>query len=641
MPLLKLLVFTTFPLPILILSRGFRTDRLIFSFYLLCVCSAAYLWSLGTPEAVQQALTFSFLALLLLNLFFSLAVRAVRSSIYRISTVISISFTLFLIAVFMIDYRPQLLATDLFFPHPVLPHLTMISVVFSIALLIFSCEIWERNVGGGLVERAFWAGTALWWTMFLYLIIKMVMTQGRAPFSLFTYLSFFHLLGLATIYYLLFKTDFLAVRVHPSPYLLTKITMTIFVLAVLGIFIWLEILIKGWVDIPPYLLDLFLIASFFIGAFFFVVPVRPQRWFKERIYHHLYLPEQDFALEVKFYLDVIGYKRKKERILSHLHERLGIEGVALYGIENTHLRLLSTFPLNVSLPKELESSPKKGWEIEGVVCQKVIPLQNNGDIRGYLLLLHKGRKTFSGEEESLIRFWSNTLGILLQEMEEAERRQQQEKMMVFSQATSFILHDAKNMAQLLDLLVKNSALLQGKQEAREFLKELLPALQKARERARRILDKIAAFNPIEGVELMEADLQVVIKGVADNFTKANNDAEVRLKLIPAMTKTNTEIISRVVENLLLNAWQASHDGGSIEIELSEDHGSYLIAIKDRGRGVPEEEQAQLFKPFFTTKPGGTGLGLYQSQVLLEKIGGKIWYAPNGEKGSIFYVQLQG
>jgi len=517
----------------------------------------------------------------------------------------------------------------------------MVSALFSIALFIFSCEMWERNVGGRLTEKAFWAGTALWWTVFLYFIIKMVMIGGRTPLSLFVYLSFFHLLGLTTIYYLLFKTDFLAVRVHPSPYLLTRITMTIFVLAVLGIFIWVEILIMGWVDIPPYLLDIFLIASFLIGAIFFVFPFRPQQWLKERFYHHFYLPEQDFALEVKCYLDVIGKKRKKERILSHLVERLDVEGVALYGREGDQLRMLGVFPPSLSLPKEIIFPPKARRGLDGAICQRVIPLRSNGDTLGYLLLLHKDRRTFSGEEESLIRFWSNTLGILLQEMEEAERRLQQERMMAFSQATSFILHDAKNMAQLLDLLVKNSSSLQDAADAKEFIKELLPSLQKARERARRILDKIKAFNPQGSVNLMETDLAAVIKGVVDNFTKVNKDAVIELRLIPGVIRTDAEIVGKVIENLLLNAWQASSDGEKIEVELRENQGSYLIAIKDRGSGVPEEVRVQLFKPFFTTKQGGTGLGLYQAQVLLEKIGGKIWYAPNEGKGSIFYVQFQG
>ena len=60
-------------------------------------------------------------------------------------------------------------------------------------------------------------------------------------------------------------------------------------------------------------------------------------------------------------------------------------------------------------------------------------------------------------------------------------------------------------------------------------------------------------------------------------------------------------------------------------------------MQDNGPGVKPEHRAKLFKPFFTTKPKGTGLGLYQAKVLLERMGHKIWYEPNPAKGSIFYV----
>lgn len=108
---------------------------------------------------------------------------------------------------------------------------------------------------------------------------------------------------------------------------------------------------------------------------------------------------------------------------------------------------------------------------------------------------------------------------------------------------------------------------------------------------------------------------------------------------------NRQELQQVIINLLVNAVQASADGASIEVasgDWVEDGvvvGAWL-EVRDHGPGLAPEVRARLFTPFFTTKPDGNGLGLWISQGLLERYGGRLEAdnRPDGA-GAVFRVRL--
>jgi PAS domain S-box-containing protein len=110
-------------------------------------------------------------------------------------------------------------------------------------------------------------------------------------------------------------------------------------------------------------------------------------------------------------------------------------------------------------------------------------------------------------------------------------------------------------------------------------------------------------------------------------------------------------ISQVIDNIVINALQAMPVGGSIEITArnivvneNEDSnivkGDYvLISIGDQGIGIPKELLSRIFDPFFTTKTKGHGLGLSTSYSILRRHGGTITVESEPGKGSIFHIYL--
>jgi signal transduction histidine kinase len=100
-------------------------------------------------------------------------------------------------------------------------------------------------------------------------------------------------------------------------------------------------------------------------------------------------------------------------------------------------------------------------------------------------------------------------------------------------------------------------------------------------------------------------------------------------------------IQHVLFTLTQNALEAVHANGvtpTITIQLSGDRYSVQVAVLDTGSGIAKTTQAQLFRPFFTTKQGGTGLGLASSRAIIEAHEGTIGF-DDTNKGARFWFKL--
>jgi signal transduction histidine kinase len=98
-------------------------------------------------------------------------------------------------------------------------------------------------------------------------------------------------------------------------------------------------------------------------------------------------------------------------------------------------------------------------------------------------------------------------------------------------------------------------------------------------------------------------------------------------------------INQVLLNLLLNAIQAMDKPGSIHVSLRRDKEDALITVADEGKGILPENLSNIFRPFFTTKGHGTGLGLSLARRIVETHGGTIRVRSEINKGTQFEVRL--
>jgi two-component system NtrC family sensor kinase len=99
------------------------------------------------------------------------------------------------------------------------------------------------------------------------------------------------------------------------------------------------------------------------------------------------------------------------------------------------------------------------------------------------------------------------------------------------------------------------------------------------------------------------------------------------------------LVQQVVLNLILNGIQAISGEGKVEIALRQESDRAVIEVADTGRGIPGDALPKIFKPFFTTRSEGTGLGLSLANGIVQSHGGKIEVASTLGKGSRFKVWL--
>src|SRR3989304_8664337 len=103
-----------------------------------------------------------------------------------------------------------------------------------------------------------------------------------------------------------------------------------------------------------------------------------------------------------------------------------------------------------------------------------------------------------------------------------------------------------------------------------------------------------------------------------------------------------EQIKQVLLNIILNAVQATSANGEIFIETRRFGGSdefVQVEIRDTGEGIPEKDIENIFTPFFTTKHGGSGLGLSISHQIVQEHRGSINVKSELGEGSIFTINL--
>ncbi len=111
--------------------------------------------------------------------------------------------------------------------------------------------------------------------------------------------------------------------------------------------------------------------------------------------------------------------------------------------------------------------------------------------------------------------------------------------------------------------------------------------------------------------------------------------EVELPGGPVTVLARPGAVELAVGNLVRNAVEASPPGGTVRLRVTEEDGSAVVVVEDRGPGIPESIRERVFEPFFTTRSerGGTGLGLAITRDIIEQLGGEITLEPGREVGT--------
>ncbi len=160
----------------------------------------------------------------------------------------------------------------------------------------------------------------------------------------------------------------------------------------------------------------------------------------------------------------------------------------------------------------------------------------------------------------------------------------------------------------------------------------------------RIVRNLRSFSR-GGLQLVSTfSLEVLLDGILDQIGHQVPSGQFRM--IRNYHDKDREIegdedqLRQVFTNLVLNGLQSMSAGGTLALDIIRDDGQNVsVTVSDSGCGIPAELIGKLFTPFFTTKPGGTGLGLAVSYGIVKDHGGEIRVASKAGTGSVFTVVL--
>lgn len=158
---------------------------------------------------------------------------------------------------------------------------------------------------------------------------------------------------------------------------------------------------------------------------------------------------------------------------------------------------------------------------------------------------------------------------------------------------------------------------------------------------KRLVDQFSQFARLPQAVLSTHDLNEIIKEVVPLYKEGHRELHFRLELDPELPPLELDEgqMRQVLINLLENAVAATEAGGEITIRTTLSSDAVRLEIRDTGCGIDPEFQERLFEPYFSTKKGGSGLGLAMVQRVVQEHKARIWVEENVPKGSVFIIEF--
>lgn len=207
------------------------------------------------------------------------------------------------------------------------------------------------------------------------------------------------------------------------------------------------------------------------------------------------------------------------------------------------------------------------------------------------------------------------------------------------------IHELKNHISTLNL---NLQILAEEFEEASTPRErrVLDRIQRLQAECSRMIDVSNDFNRfarLQNLETRPERIDGVLGEILDFFvpTARATNIEVRT-FFPSdlpLINLDRDVFKQAILNLLLNALQAMPTGGELTIQVRIEQGRCVIRIIDTGHGMPPEVVSRVFKPYYTTKPGGSGLGLATTRKIIEAHGGTIGVESEPTRGTCFTITL--
>jgi signal transduction histidine kinase len=207
--------------------------------------------------------------------------------------------------------------------------------------------------------------------------------------------------------------------------------------------------------------------------------------------------------------------------------------------------------------------------------------------------------------------------------------------------TSGVAHEVKNPinAIVVHLEVMRQKLKEIDPDTRRHIDVIGSEIQ----RLDRVVQTLVDFTrPVE-LRLVETDLHKLVDDVVILASPAAEQNQVHLERQggpePLPTRIDVDLVKQAVLNIVINGVQAMPEGGTMRLDLRREADNAVLSIRDQGHGIPEEVRDKVFNLYFTTKKGGSGIGLAMAYRVVQLHHGSLEFDSVAGEGTTFYLRF--
>jgi PAS domain S-box-containing protein len=217
-----------------------------------------------------------------------------------------------------------------------------------------------------------------------------------------------------------------------------------------------------------------------------------------------------------------------------------------------------------------------------------------------------------------------------------------ERLAALGRITAGVAHEVKNPLNSMRLWLENlkESL---PEESDSGAKQAVQVLDKEIDRLDAVVKRFLDFTRPMDVRLEPTQLAQLLGEVLEiaqpQMQKANIQVARLLPIDVPEVYVDRDLLKQAVLNLVLNAGESMPSGGQLRLMLSRRGEMAEISVGDTGKGIPPEHRQKIFQLFFTTRPGGSGIGLASTFRIVQLLNGSIDFTTEVGKGTTFRIEL--
>lgn len=207
--------------------------------------------------------------------------------------------------------------------------------------------------------------------------------------------------------------------------------------------------------------------------------------------------------------------------------------------------------------------------------------------------------------------------------------------------TSGVAHEVKNPINAI--VVHLEVLRQKLREIDPDTRRHMDVIGSEIQRLDRVVQTLVDFTRPVDLRLVDIDLRRLVDDVVALAAPAAEQNRVRVERQtaqdPLTARVDADLVKQAVLNIVINGVQAMPGGGSLRIATRREGDNALITVRDEGGGIPSDIRDKVFNLYFTTKKGGSGIGLAMSYRVVQLHHGSLEFSSVAGRGTTFYLRF--